>query len=56
MEEVCYLETITTKKGESKKKLVLVYKSTTSDELLQYLKPKFKFFVQYNFVARWQES
>jgi hypothetical protein len=52
MEEVCYGD-FSIKKGETKKKLILVYKSTTSDELLQYLKPKLKFLVQHNFVARW---
>jgi hypothetical protein len=34
------METIVTKKGEEKKKLKLMEKSTNSKEFVQYLKPK----------------
>ena len=50
------METITTQKGETRKKLALMYKSTTSSEFIQYLKPKIEFFVKHNFVATWQDS
>ena len=50
------METITSEKGETWKILALMYKSTTSDEFIQYLKPKLEFFVKHNFVARWQDS
>jgi len=46
------LETITTKKGLEKKKLQLVYKKTTSDELVRYPKPKLQAFSYYTFVAK----
>jgi len=46
---------IVTSRGQEKQKLHLAYKSTTFDEFIAYLKPKFQFFVQHNFVARWQD-
>jgi hypothetical protein len=49
------MEQIVTKSGEENKKLKFVYKSIVSSELLEYLKPKFQFFVHHNFVARWQD-
>jgi hypothetical protein len=49
------LEKIVTKKGEEKKKLTLVYKSTSSVDFIQYLKPKLQHFVCHNFVAHWQD-
>jgi hypothetical protein len=51
-----FLKTIVTKKGEEKKKLKLVYKSTSSIELITYLKPKLQYFVHHNFVSRWQDQ
>ena len=47
------METITIQKGETWKKLALIYKSTTSVEFIQYLKPKLEYFIKHNFVARW---
>jgi hypothetical protein len=45
----------TTKVGKSLKKLTLVYKKTTSDEFVDYLKPKLHNFARHNFVSRWQD-
>jgi hypothetical protein len=50
------MENIVTKKGEEKKTLKLIYKSTNSNELMQCLKPKLQYFVCHNFVARWQDQ
>ncbi len=47
---------IITKRGEEKKSLQFVYKSTISSELIVYLKPKLQFFACHNFVARWQDK
>jgi hypothetical protein len=41
--------------GKEKKKPKLIYKSTTSNELVQYLKPKLQYFVYHNFDAIWQD-
>jgi hypothetical protein len=49
------METIVMKKGEEKKKLKLMDKSTNSKEFIQYLTPKLQYFVQHNFVTRWQD-
>jgi len=46
---------IITKKGKEKKKLKLVFKSTSSIEFIDYLKPKLQYFVHHNFVACWQD-
>jgi len=50
------LETITTKKGLEKKKLQLVYKETTSNELVRYLKPKLQAFARHTLVAKWEDD
>jgi hypothetical protein len=49
------METIVMKKGEEKKKLKLMEKSTNSKEFIQYLKPKLQYFVHQNFVVRWED-
>jgi hypothetical protein len=46
------LEKIVTKNGEEKRKLTFVYKTTSSADFIQYLKPKLQHFVRHNFVAR----
>ena len=43
---------IITKKGEVRKKLQLVYKETTFDQFLSYLKPKLQEFARHSFVAK----
>lgn len=50
------MEKILTKNGEEKNKLKLVYKTTKSTKLVQYLKPKLQHFVCCNFIARWQDQ
>jgi hypothetical protein len=45
------METIVTKKGEEKKKLKLIYKSTRSNELIEYMKPKLQYFICHNFIT-----
>ena len=50
------MRSITTRKGLQRKKLQLVYKDTTSRELIQYLKPKLQFFVRHSFVAKWEDE
>jgi hypothetical protein len=44
------------KNDQSLKKLTLVYKTTTSDEFIDYLKPKLQHFVKHNFVAWWENK
>jgi hypothetical protein len=50
------MEKIITKKGEERKKLQLVYKKTTSNQFLSYLKPKLQEFVRHSFVAKWEDE
>jgi hypothetical protein len=50
------LEKTITKNGKSLKNLTLVYKKTTLDEFVDYLKPKLQHFVRHNFVSRWQDQ
>ena len=50
------MKEIITKKGLQRKKLCLTYKTTSSAEFLDYLKPKLQFFIQHNFVARWEDA
>jgi hypothetical protein len=38
------------------KKLSLVYKKTTLDEMLDYLKLKLQHFVKHNFVVQWEDK
>jgi len=50
------MKTIVTSQREEKQKSHLAYKSTTSDKFIDYLKLKLQFFVQHDFVARWQDQ
>ncbi len=50
------LEETRSKIGKPFKKLTLVYKRTSSDEFIQYLKLKLQHFVRHNFAARWQDK
>ncbi len=43
-------EKILTKKGEEKKKLIFLYKFSSSTEFIGYLKPKLQYFMHHNFV------
>jgi hypothetical protein len=53
----CYaLEETKSKNGKPLKKLTLVYKNTSSNEFVEYLKPKIQHFVRHNFMARWQDK
>ncbi len=36
--------------------MTLVYKKTTSNEMIDYLKPKFQHFVKHNFVVCWEDK
>jgi hypothetical protein len=49
------MQDVTTKKGEPRKKLRLIYKNTTSAEFLEYFIPKLQFFVKHSFVAKWED-
>jgi hypothetical protein len=52
----CYaLEKTISKIGKPLKKLTLVYKRTSSNKFIQYLKLK-QHFVRHNFLARWQDK
>ncbi len=42
--------------GKTLKKLTLVYKKTSNDEFVHYLKPKLQTFVRHNFVFKWQDK
>jgi thiaminase len=44
------------KVGKALKKLTLVYKTTSSDEFIDYMKPKLQHFVRHNFVARLEDK
>jgi hypothetical protein len=48
-------QNIVTNKREEKKNLTFVFKSTLNFDFIKYLKLKFQFFVQHNFVSRWQD-
>jgi len=41
--------------GKPQKKLNRLHKVILVDELIAYLKPKFQYFVHYNFVTKWQD-
>ncbi len=45
------LEETRSKNGKTLRKLTLIYKNTSSNELIEYLRPKFQ-----HFVARWQNE
>jgi len=34
----------------------VIYKETTSDELVKYLKPKLQAFAYHTFVAKWEDE
>jgi hypothetical protein len=42
------LETTMARNDQTLKKLILVYKTTTTDEFVNYLKPKLQHFVKHN--------
>jgi hypothetical protein len=51
------LETTTmARNGQTLKKLTLMYKSTTIDKFINYLKPKLQHFVKHNFIAHWEDK
>jgi hypothetical protein len=54
----CFEKTVVgqTEDGQPKKRIREVYKSTSGEEFLNYLKPNLEKFVTHNFVARWQDS
>jgi len=45
-------ETLSTN-GKPLNNLTLVYKNTSSNVFIEYLKPKLQLFLKQNFVARW---
>jgi hypothetical protein len=47
------LETTMARSSRPVKKLTLVYKTTSSNVFVNYLKPKLQHFVKHNFVTRW---
>lgn len=55
MEKVCFRGDLS-KKGKLLKKLNLVYKKTTSDVFVDYLKEESQAFVTHNFVSRWEDK
>jgi len=44
------------KVGKASKKLTLVYKNISSDEFIDYMKPKLQHFVRHNFMAKWEDK
>jgi hypothetical protein len=50
------LEETRSQNGKTLKKLTLIYKNASSNEFIEYLKPKFQHFVKHNFVGRWQNK
>lgn len=53
----CYaLETTMARSSRPLKKLTLVYKTTSSNVFIDYMKPKFQHFVKHNFVTRQQDK
>ena len=50
------MKEIVTKKGLERKKLCLIYKTTSSTAFLEYSKPKLQGFIKHNFVARWKDA
>jgi hypothetical protein len=42
--------------GKALKKLNLVYKTTSSNEFIDYMKPKLQHFIKHNFVAKWEDK
>jgi hypothetical protein len=56
MEVLCLGRKTRSKNGKTLKKFTLVYKNTSSNEFIEYLKPKFQNFVKHNFVVRRQNK
>jgi len=53
----CYaLEETISKNGKLLKKLTLIYKNTSLNEFIKYLKPKLQHFVRHSFAVRWQDK
>ncbi len=50
------MEKVFIKKGEKKKKLKLLHMQINSTKFFWYLKPKLQYFVQDNFIAKWQDQ
>jgi len=50
------LETTMLKVSRALKKLTLVYKTTSTYEFIDYMKPKLQHFVKHNFVTRWENK
>ncbi len=50
------MEITLSRAGHPLKKPTLVYKRTTSNEMLDYLKPKLQVFVRHNFNVQWQDK
>ncbi len=50
------LETTMSESGQSLKNFTLLYKTTTLNEFIDYLKPKLQHFVKHNFVAWWEDK
>jgi hypothetical protein len=48
------LEQTKSKNEKPLRKLTLVYKNTSLNEFIEYLKSKLQHFVKHKFVARWQ--
>jgi hypothetical protein len=42
--------------GQTLKNLILVYKNTTSNEFINYFKPKLQQFAKHNFVVHWENK
>jgi hypothetical protein len=50
------METTKSRVGKTLKKFTwVIYKITTNDGFVQYLRPKLQNFVRHNFVSRWQD-
>jgi hypothetical protein len=50
------LETTMLKASRALKKLTLDYKTTSTYEFIDYMKPKLQHFVKHNFVTRWENK
>jgi hypothetical protein len=50
------LEETISKNGKPLEKLTMVYKNTSLDEFIKYLKPKLQLFGRHNFMPRWQNK
>lgn len=50
------LEETRSKSGRLLEKMTFVYKKTTSNEMIDYLKPKLQHFVKHNFMVCWEDK